>query len=68
MNLTVHTAWVIVEDDEYQFLVDGVIYLSRDEAISHLSQKYKRGVWKVVTLEEHIQTIYELGRSGPSFM
>jgi hypothetical protein len=57
MNLTVTTAWVIVEDDEYQLLVDGVLYPSRDEAIRHLSQKYK---WKVITLEDHIQSIYDL--------
>jgi hypothetical protein len=65
MNLTVHTAWVIVEEENLCYLVDGILYPSVAEATQHLSQKYK---WKVVTLEEHMRAVYELGLSEPSFM
>ena len=63
-NLTVTTAWVIVEEDNHYYLVDGIIYPSEEEATLHLS-----GIrWTVITLEEHIRAVYELGLAGPSFM
>jgi hypothetical protein len=63
-NLTVTTAWVIVDVGDYFYLGDETIYPSEEEATLHLS-----GIrWTVITLEEHIRAVYELGLAGPSFM
>jgi hypothetical protein len=71
MNLTVTTAWVIVEEDGYHSLIDGVLYPTEAEAIHQMSLIYHRSDFpprKVVNLSDHIDAVYELGLAGPSFM
>jgi hypothetical protein len=73
MNLTVTTAWVIVEEDEYHSLVDGILYPTEAEATRQMSlftqyTEHYHPQLKVVNLSDHIDAVYELGRSGPGFM